>query len=636
MDKYLEILKQYWGYSSFRDLQPEIIQSIGSGKDTLGLMPTGGGKSITFQVPALAMDGICIVITPLIALMKDQVAGLKKRGILATALHSGMTRDEMNVALDNCILGGGKFLYLSPERLTTDNFLIKVKQMKVCMIAVDEAHCISQWGYDFRPSYLNISTIREILPLVPVLALTATATPFVVTDIMEKLHFATQNVFQKSFARKNLSYIVRQTNNKESQLINILQRVPGTSVVYVRNRKQTREYAEMLNRMGISAAYFHAGLTAKDKDKIQSAWMNGTVRVIVCTNAFGMGIDKPDVRTVIHIMAPDSLEAYFQEAGRAGRDGNKAFAVLLWNENNDENKLRKTIVNTFPPTEYIQRVYEAIGNYLEVAVGFGGGTVMNFDIGAFCKVFSMQILAVHNSLKILANAGLLEYQADVEMESRITFIVDNHELYNIQVSHPELDTIIKVLLRSYTGLFTDYVCIDEEKIGKLCALPRQQVYERLTMLQQLRVARYMPQRKSPLITWLSDRIEADKVVLPDSVYAQRQKDLEQRISSVIEYCKNDENCRSVQLLKYFGETSASACGVCDVCIEKKRKAELSNEDFEKIENRVLDLTRANSLIHSELIAKITDYNINKVEFVLRWLADNGIIAIDENGKYTHL
>ena len=566
MEQFLAILKTYWGYDSFREMQPEIITSVSSGHDTLGLMPTGGGKSLTFQVPALAMDGICLVVTPLIALMKDQVANLRRRGILAVALHSGLTRDEMTVALDNCLLGGGKFVYLSPERLATELFLVKVRQMKVCMIVVDEAHCISQWGYDFRPAYLNIADLRNELPGVPVLALTATATPRVVDDIMQRLRFSEPRVFRKSFARPNIAYIVRPTEQKEEQLIRILSKVPGSSVVYVRNRKQTREYAQLLAANGISAAYFHAGLPAAEKDRIQKAWTDNAVRVIVCTNAFGMGIDKPDVRTVVHMMAPDSLEAYFQEAGRAGRDGRKAYATLLWSKA-DEAKLRKSVADAFPPIEFITKVYQTIGNYYTVAVGSGCGMVHDFDIGRFCQECHLPIIAVNSSLAILGNAGYIDYQANVEMQSRMIFIIDNRELYTIQLQYPDLDITIKTVLRLYTGLFSEYVAIDEERIARRCGKTRQQIYEDLQALTRMRVARYMPARKTSQLTWLDDRQRPGDLIIRPEVYGQRRDDLSRRVESVIAYCTNDTDCRSRQLLDYFGERHADDCGHCDVCLK---------------------------------------------------------------------
>lgn len=628
MEKYLQILKHYWGFDAFRALQPEIIQSIGEGRDTLGLMPTGGGKSLTFQVPALAMEGICLVVTPLIALMKDQVANLQRRGVKAMAIHSGLTRDEINVALDNCIYGGFKFLYLSPERLSTEMFLTKLPLLKVNILAIDEAHCISQWGYDFRPSYLKVAEVRALIPHVPVLALTATATPRVVDDIMDKLHFKTKNIFQKSFARSNLAYVVRYSEDKEEQLVRILKGVQGSGVVYVRNRKKTREYAELLLRNNIQAAWFHAGLKQEEKDRLQAGWTDDKIRVMVCTNAFGMGIDKPDVRVVVHMDAPDSLEAYFQEAGRAGRDGERAFAVLLWS-NHDADKLKRSLESSFPEPDVIKRVYEALGNFFQIAVGHGMGLSCDFNMGAFCKAYQFNIVTVFNSLKILERAGYLEFSEDLEMGSRIMIIVERDALYRVQVANEDLDLLIKVLLRSYTGLFTEYVNIDEEMLAKRCNTSMQVVYEWLVRLGRMRIVKYIPRKKTPVVYWSQSREDLRYVTLPRAAYLDRKLDLTERIHHVIEYGSSNMICRSKLLLDYFGEGQLDNCGQCDVCLAKKKVA-LSADQFDHIKQAVQELLMVAPHSIDQILGTLK-FQEELVEAVLRWLEDYGVIGQNPDG-----
>ncbi|HOS46682.1 MAG TPA: ATP-dependent DNA helicase RecQ, partial [Paludibacter sp.] len=511
MQKFLDILKKYWGYDAFRELQGDIIQSIASGKDTLGLMPTGGGKSLTFQVPTLAMDGVCLVVTPLIALMKDQVENLKKRNIAAAAIYTGMSRQDVLLTLENCVFAAYKFLYVSPERLGSSIFLEKIKQTKVCMIAVDESHCISQWGYDFRPSYLKIAEIRQVLPDVPVLALTATATPEVVEDIQEKLLFREKNVLRKSFYRKNLAYVVRTTENKEEQLLHILRRVSGTSVVYVRNRKKTKEIADFLNKNGVSAEHFHAGLKNETRDVRQQRWMNDETRVIVATNAFGMGIDKPDVRTVVHMDLPDSLEAYFQEAGRAGRDGKKAFAVMLFN-GGDVTKMRKRVSDTFPEKEMIRRVYRSLGDYYIIAEGYGLDAVFPFDLADFCMKFKLPVLITHNALKILQQAGYLELTDEQDNSSQVLFIVGKEDLYSTRLTTDQ-DKLIHVLLRSYTGLFTEPAYISEDIIASRLSWEKDKVYKELVGLAKDRIVRYIPRKQVPFITYVHEREAPERLNL---------------------------------------------------------------------------------------------------------------------------
>lgn len=584
MQRYLDILKQYWGYSEFRPLQPDIIKSIGAGRDTLALMPTGGGKSITFQVPALAADGVCIVVTPLIALMKDQVNNLRKRGIMAKAIFSGQTRDEINVALDNCVYNGCKFLYVSPERLSTEIFQTKFQQMNVSLIAVDEAHCISQWGYDFRPSYMNIALLRDIKPDVPILALTATATAETVTDIMQRLRFRAPNVLKKSFARENIAYMVRNTEAKVNMTVELLNHVPGSAIVYVRSRKKTWETAQVLNGVGIPTAFYHAGMSNQEKDRVQADWECGIARVIVCTNAFGMGIDKPDVRLVVHLDPPDTLEAYFQEAGRAGRDGKPAYAVFLWSSK-DAGLLRRHVTTSYPPEEDILAIYNSLCNSQTIGVGSGEGYVADFDLISFCKAFNRSGVIVSNALSILSNAGYINYQPDAELSSRVIFIVDRSELYNLEVAHPDLHVVIQALLRTYTGLFMEYAVIDEDRIAKMCKLTRQDVYERLKALARMKVLLYNPQKHCNLMTWTRERVDERDFALPRSVYHDRYEQARKRSESVISYCESSDVCRSQMLLAYFGETDAPLCGHCDVCKAKKRNGVFDQEQMQLLLNK---------------------------------------------------
>jgi len=576
VDRYSEILKEYWGYTDFRGIQRDIIESIGNGRDTLGLMPTGGGKSITFQVPALAQEGVCIVITPLIALMKDQVANLKKRGIKAAAIYSGLTRNEIIVTLENCIFGGVKLLYVSPERLSTEIFLLKLRHIKVSFITVDEAHCISQWGYDFRPSYLTIIDIRKVLPGIPVLALTATATPQVVKDIQDKLGFHEENAFKMSFERKNLAYVVRRTEDKNSELIHILKNVGGSAIIYTRSRKKTKEIAEYINKEGIKALHYHAGLENADKDKHQKLWSNNAVRVMVATNAFGMGIDKPDVKLVIHVDLPDSPEAYFQEAGRAGRDGLKAYAVLLYNDN-DKRKLLKRVADTFPEKDYIKIVYEHLAYYYQVAMGSGNGCTHEFNIDAFCHSYKHFPIQVNSALKILSRSSYIEYNEENDNATRIMFLVTKNDLYRLDELSEAENKVVESLLRDYGGLFADYVYIDESLIALQTGYTVQQVYLILKGLNQQRILHFIPRSKTPLITYTQRREDMNNIIIPKPVYEDRKAQYEKRIKSIIEYASSDTICRSRMLLRYFGEKNDHNCGQCDVCIAKKKSKEEKNE-----------------------------------------------------------
>ncbi|MCS3195575.1 RecQ family ATP-dependent DNA helicase [Bacteroides thetaiotaomicron] len=627
MNKYQEILKQYWGYDSFRDLQEEIITSIGEGKDTLGLMPTGGGKSITFQVPALAQEGICIVITPLIALMKDQVQNLRKREIKALAIYSGMTRQEILTALENCIFGNYKFLYISPERLDTEIFRTKLRSMKVSMITVDESHCISQWGYDFRPAYLKIAEIRELLPEVPVLALTATATPEVVTDIQARLKFREGNVFRMSFERKNLAYIVRKTDNKTKELLYILQRISGSAIIYVRNRRRTKEITELLMNEGITADFYHAGLDNAVKDLRQKRWQSGEVRVMVATNAFGMGIDKPDVRIVLHLDLPDSPEAYFQEAGRAGRDGEKAYAVILYSKS-DKTTLHKRVVDTFPDKEYILNVYEHLQYYYQMAMGDGFQCIREFNLEEFCRKFKYFPVPVDSALKILTQAGYLEYTDEQDNSSRILFTIRRDELYKLREMGKEAEALIQSILRSYTGVFTDYAYISEESLAIRTGLTRQQIYNILVTLTKRRIVDYIPRKKTPYIIYTRERLELRFLHIPASVYEERKARYEARIKAMEEYVTTENVCRSRMLLRYFGEKNEHNCGQCDVCLSKRATNDLSEESYEEVKRQILDLLSHNPLTPAETADQIKAEK-EDIGQVIRYLLDEGELKMQD-------
>ncbi|KGF40219.1 ATP-dependent DNA helicase RecQ [Prevotella denticola DNF00960] len=562
---YLDILHQYWGYPDFRGIQKEIIESIGAGKDTLGLMPTGGGKSLTFQIPALAQDGVCIVITPLIALMKDQVDHLRHQGIPAAAVYSGMHRDAIVATLENCVLGGTRLLYISPERIGSDIFQVKLRHMKVSFITVDEAHCISQWGYDFRPSYLQIATIRRLVPEAPVLALTATATPEVVDDIQERLGFKVKNVFRMSFERKNLAYVVRQTEDKDAEMVHILQSVPQTAIIYCRSRKRTKDVAQKLTEYGISATWYHAGLEPAVKDQRQNDWQNDRIRVIVATNAFGMGIDKPDVRVVIHLDCPSSLEAYFQEAGRAGRDGRKAYAVLLYN-GSDRRTLQKRVEDTFPPKEYVQTVYEHLAYFYQIGVGSGAGCTFEFPIDRFCTTFKHFPTRANAALTLLQRAGYIDYEQNPDTQARIRFLLNRDDLYRLDALSDKENEVVTALLRNYGGLFSDYGYVDESYIAQEAGLDRSQTYTVLVNLSKKRIINFIPRKNTPIIRYRSDRIDGADIVLDRSVYEDRKAQFVKRIHSVIDYAQNGRVCRSRQLLRYFGETKSVDCGQCDVCL----------------------------------------------------------------------
>lgn len=622
------ILKQYWGYDRFRGIQEDIIDSISKNKDTLGLMPTGGGKSITFQVPALAKEGMCLVITPLIALMKDQVQNLKKRGIKALAIYSGMSRQDIIITLENCIFGNYKFLYISPERLDTELFRTKLRKMHISMITVDESHCISQWGYDFRPAYLKIAEIRELLPDVPVLALTATATPEVVKDIQARLHFRHKNVFRMSFERNNLAYIVRKTENKTAELLHILRSMPGSAIIYARNRRRTKEITELLNNEHITADFYHAGLDDATKDIRQHRWQSGESRVMVATNAFGMGIDKPDVRIVIHMDLPDSIEAYFQEAGRAGRDGQKAYAVILYAKS-DKTTLHKRILDTFPEKEYIRDVYEHLQYYYQMAMGDGLDCVREFNIEDFCRKFKYFPVPVDSALRILTQAGYLEYTAEQDSTSRILFTIRRDELYRLREMGEDMDRLIQAVLRSYTGVFTDYTYINEASLAICTGLTRRQIYEMLVHLAKLRIVSYIPHKKTPYIIYTRERVEAQHIHISPEVYEHRKARYETRINAMLDYVTNDTVCRSRMLLDYFGERNEHNCGQCDTCISLRSKPGASEQpDRKTLCAKVCGILSRESLTPAGLLKQLPMDKELLTEILHRLLDEGKIIAVD--------
>ncbi len=625
-----QILYRYWGYSEFRPLQREIIQSVLEKKDTLALMPTGGGKSLTFQVPSLAMDGICLVITPLIALMKDQVDQLLQRKIKAVAIHSGMTRHEIDITLDNCIYGGFKFLYLSPERLVTDIFRARVRDMNVNLIAVDEAHCISEWGYDFRPSYMEINSLREILPEASVLALTATATPEVCNDIQERLSFREKNLLQTSFDRENLAYVVRQTEDKFREVSGIVQKIDGSGIIYARNRKKCREMARLLREVGVSADFYHAGLKQGLRDDRQKGWTTNEFRVMVATNAFGMGIDKPDVRFVIHLDLPDTPEAYFQEAGRAGRDGIKSWAILLYSPA-DKRLVQQRIDVNFPGIPKIRDVYKALCNYLQLPLGSGKGQQYDFELGDFLHKYHFNAMVAHSALNILAREGYITLTEAFNNPSRVKFRAERDELYNFQVKNAEFDGFIKLLLRSYSGLFSQYARINESFLSRRSGLSSDRVTNYLKTLRSRHIIYYIPRKEIPVITFIEERLDEKNLFISPERYHFRRERYEHRIREMVRYASSGTLCRNQFLLSYFGQLNVARCGRCDVCISEDG-TDLSIDENRVMKDRICDLLSGNQETLENLVIAC-GYESEKLLPVLENLIAQGLITRGNDLKF---
>ena len=618
------ILKQFWGYPSFRPLQEDIVDSVIEGKDTLALLPTGGGKSICFQVPAMAMDGVCIVITPLISLMKDQVMHLKKIGIAAAAIFSGMHHNEIEVAYNQAAFGMLKFLYVSPERLMTDAFIEALRKMNVCLLAVDESHCISQWGYDFRPPYLKIAEIRQYIPHTPVMALTATATPKVVDDIQYRLGFKKNNVFQTSYERKNVTYNVIHEADKYGLMYRLLNKMDkGSGIVYVRSRKRTKIIAEWLQSVGISASFYHAGLDTKTRDYRQQLWMDGKIKVIVATNAFGMGIDKPDVRLVVHLDLPDSLEAYFQEAGRAGRDLKPSEAFLLVSDT-DINKLKDNINSSYPELSRIKIIYEALCNYLQIPIGAGENQTYDFDINAFAQYYNFSLLEVFNAIKLIEREGLFMTSEAMNTPSKIHVKAGREDLYRFQIEYKEYDTLIKFLLRNYPGILSDFVNIREEQLSQKTNISIDKVERQLKNLDSMNFLTYIPRNDKPQIQFLTERIDVRYFTLSDEIYRNRKEDAARRIDAVIDFVNNNEDCRSVQLLRYFGENIRKTCGRCDVCSSKNKMSVTDNEYRDISETIVCELRESDNNVY-EILKKVNNHHEEKVLDTIKWMIDNDII-----------
>ncbi|MFH1005663.1 MAG: ATP-dependent DNA helicase RecQ [Bacteroidota bacterium] len=626
-----QILLKYWGYSQFRSLQEDIINSVLAGNDTLALMPTGGGKSICFQIPALAKEGICIVVTPLIALMKDQVENMKNKGIKAVAVTSGMNKREIDITLENCMYGDIKFLYLSPERLQTELAQVRIERMKVNLIAVDEAHCISQWGYDFRPSYLKIADIRQLHPSVPVLALTATATPEIAIDIQQKLLFKKENLLKKSFERKNLSYVVLQEEDKLNRLVKIANNVNGTGIVYVRSRRKTQEIAAFLNHNKITADYYHAGIESQQRDLKQERWIRNKFRVMVCTNAFGMGIDKHDVRFVVHMNLPDCIESYFQEAGRAGRDEKKAYSVLFYNDS-DKIELMYNLQMSFPPLEEIRKTYQALSNYFQIPTGAGKGISFDFDINDFSSCYNLNLLITYNSIKFLEKEGYLAVTDAFYQPSKIRFTVNKEELYKFQVENQSRDDFIKLLLRSYSGIFDNYIRISESEIGRRIGMTIEDVRKILVELQKFGILEFFPQTEKSQIIFLQERIDAKDIQIAEENLKKRKAKSQERLNGILHYATEITKCRSKVLLSYFGETDSYRCGVCDICLERN-KLELSNLEFENVSEQIKKLLSSDTLSLHELINLVKNTGDDKSITVVRWLIDTKKMIEAGNNKW---
>jgi len=626
----ISTLKKYWGYDRFRPLQEDIITSVLNKNDTLALLPTGGGKSICFQVPAMMLDGVCIVVSPLIALMKDQVENLKKKGIRAIAIYSGMSSREVDIALDNCIYGAVKFLYLSPERLLSELVQERISKMKVCFFTVDEAHCISQWGYDFRPPYLRIAEIRDLHPEVPVIALTATATPEVRVDIMRKLNFRKETFFLMSFERSNLSYLVYYLEDKQRKMIDIFSRVKGTGIVYVRNRKRTREYAKILQAAGISADYYHAGLTPQLRDQKQDDWKNNITRVMVCTNAFGMGIDKPDVRVVVHMDLPDSLEAYYQEAGRAGRDEKDAYAVVLYHIK-DIADLRSRQETSFPGFKEIKAVYQGLANYLQVPVDAGMGVSYDFDITRFFTNYNFNPITALSCLKHLETEGLISVSDAVLIPSRILFRINNTDLYNFQVTYPKYDPLIKTILRSTEGVFDDFARINEPEIANRLKITYAEVVTMLQFLRKSDIIYYEPRKDAPQLMFTLPREEVEYISFDKQKYADRKARYVEKSESIVSYVNSRHMCRSMMLLSYFGETAGTRCGVCDYC-RNLNKLELNEIEIENFRKAIYSLLGNSARSVEDLIDNSGISNREKALEALSWMVEQEFVAYDSSGQ----
>ena len=626
----IHILEKYWGYTAFRYPQQEIILSVLDGKDTLALLPTGGGKSVCFQVPAILQDGICIVVSPLIALMKDQVYQLSKRGIKASAIFSGLSYNEIDKILDNAVFGMYKLLYVSPERLKTELFIERFKQMKVNLIAVDEAHCISQWGYDFRPPYLEIAEIRQYHPDIPVLALTATATQKVQDDIIEKLHFRDSNIFRKSFVRDNLSFVVRHELAKLPKLVEVIKKLKGSGIVYVRNRKQTKEIAEYLKKNKLNADFYHAGLSTDERNAKQDNWIKNKTQVIVCTNAFGMGIDKADVRFVIHFDIPETLEAYYQEAGRAGRDGKKSYAMLLYEQKDIDNLLQK-LEQKYPDEQTIKMVYNAVCNHLEVAIENGAMHTYFFDLLYFCKLFKLNAALVYNALKILEQQNYMQLSEGVELASRIIFRVDKSEVYRFEVAHSVYSPLIKSLLRTYGGILDHYSKISEEQLARLIGQPKEVVVKQLLYLHKQKLLTYIPSSDKPTITLLTERLHENNLLI-DSRFIQLRKEVQEvQLKAMLNYTEQDKVCRQVVVCAYFDEKEVPPCGRCDVCLEQKNKLD-ADKNFESIKSDILGKTKNNFIPIEKIIPENAFYKKEQYKKVIRFMLDERMLMMNEQNE----
>lgn len=628
MNIYQQILIRYWGHPDFRPVQEDIIKSVAAGHDTLGLLPTGGGKSLTFQVPTLAGEGMCLVITPLIALMKDQVEKLVQKGIKAMALHSGLSREEIDIGLNNAIYGNYKFLYVSPERLATEIFRIRLPRMNLSLVAIDEAHCISQWGYDFRPSYLKIAALREQVPDVPFLALTATATPRVIDDIQEKLQFREKNVLRSSFHRENLVYTVKHVEDKEHYLLELLHQLKGSGIIYARSRRKTRDLANYLRQEKISCDYYHAGLPQEARNRKQSEWMTGHTRVIIATNAFGMGIDKADVRFVIHADIPDSIESYFQEAGRAGRDGKMAHAVLLYSPS-DKKSIEQRVRMSFPEIDQIKQIYRAIGNYYQIPVGAGKHQVFDFNVADFAARYKLSIMTVYSSLKFLQLEGYLELTEEIFNPSKLNFLVNRDELYKFQIANVDFDAFIKLVLRTYTGLFTEYVTIYEESLANQAGVKPELIVQYLRRLSAMGVIRYIPQKKTPVIIFTEERLDVKSVRISREHYADRKKEYISRLDTLMDYASGNERCRNLYLLAYFGEKGRERCGYCDVCMQENAP-DVNKYEFDTAVEQAQKMLRERTMMLDDLVRELP-LPREKSIIVIRWLLDHNRVlrGLDE-------